>query len=77
MGYSGFMDCVTHSLALTDHGLFEVGHYPAIGLTNQNRDWQWFLHRRLATQEQVREWQERLNISPQQLMDRCYEALIS
>ena len=77
MGYSGFMDCVTHSLALTDHGLFEVGHYPAISLTNQNRDWQWFLHRRLATHEQVSEWQEIWNISPQQLLDRCYEALIS
>ena len=25
VGYSGFMECVTHSLALTDQGLFEVG----------------------------------------------------
>ena len=32
MGYSGFMDCVTHSLALRDLGLFEVGHYPAMKL---------------------------------------------
>jgi hypothetical protein len=30
IGYSGFMDCVTHSLALTDHGLFEVGTYSAV-----------------------------------------------
>jgi hypothetical protein len=27
VGYSGFMDCVTHSLVMTNHGLFEVGHY--------------------------------------------------
>lgn len=37
VGYSGFMDCVTHSLALTDQGLFEVGRYPAVSLTEQNR----------------------------------------
>jgi len=30
VGYSGFMDCVTHSLAITDQGLFEVGRYAAV-----------------------------------------------
>jgi hypothetical protein len=53
VGYSGFMDCVTHSLVLTNHGLFEVGHYPAVSLTSQSRYWQWFLHRRLATVEEI------------------------
>jgi PHD/YefM family antitoxin component YafN of YafNO toxin-antitoxin module len=53
VGYSGFMDCVTHSLALTNHGLFEVGCYPAVSLSSQSRYWQWFLHRRLATSEEL------------------------
>ena len=30
VGYSGFQDCVTHSLAVTDHGLFEVGRFAAV-----------------------------------------------
>ena len=53
VGYSGFMDCVTHSLALTDHGLFEVGRYAAVRLNSHQKSWQWFLHRRLATSEEV------------------------
>jgi hypothetical protein len=53
VGYSGFMGCVTHSLVMTDHGLFEVGLYPAMSLTSQSRYWQWFLHRRLATPEEI------------------------
>ena len=56
VGYSGFMGCVTHSLAVTDNGLFEVGRYPAMNLSTQNRTWQWFLHRRLATAEEVAAW---------------------
>jgi hypothetical protein len=43
IGFSGFMDCVTHSLSLIDYGLFEVGRFPAISLSEQNRYWQWFL----------------------------------
>ena len=57
VGYSGFMDCVTHSLSLTDSGLFEAGRYPAVSLSDHNRYWQWFLHRRLATPEDVATWQ--------------------
>lgn len=34
VGFSGFMDCVTHSLVITDRGLFEVGRYPAVSLIN-------------------------------------------
>jgi len=75
VGYSGFMDCVTHSLALTDKGLFEVGHYPAVNLSEQNRYWQWFLHRQLATAENVATWQEEKNITADELLERVYAAL--
>lgn len=74
VGYSGFMDCVTHSLVITDHGLFEVGYYPAVSLSNQNRDWQWFLHRQLATSEEVATWQEN-GLSPTQIVDICFELM--
>lgn len=77
IGFSGFLDCVTHSLALTNKGMFEVGRYPAINLSAQNRYWQWFLHRRLATSEQVVEWQENQMLSSIQFVDQCYEALIN
>ena len=75
VGYSGFMDCVTHSLALTDLGLFEVGRYPAVSLSEQNRYWQWFLHRRLATSEDVTTWQEEKSLSVDELLERVYMAL--
>ena len=75
VGYSGFMDCVTHSLALTDRGLFEVGRYPAINLSDQNRYWQWFLHRRLATSEDATTWQEKKTLSADELLERVYVAL--
>ena len=75
VGYSGFMDCVTHSLALTDQGLFEVGRYPAVSLSDQNRYWQWFLHRRLATPEEVATWQQDQALSPDELLERVYVAL--
>jgi hypothetical protein len=75
VGYSGFMDCVTHSLALTDKGLFEVGRYPAMDLESSNRYWGWFLHRRLATSEEVTDWLESNNFPKQELIDRVYSAL--
>jgi len=75
VGYSGFMDCVTHSLALTDKGLFEVGRYPAMNLSDHNRSWQWFLHRQLATSEDVEIWQEEKNFTPDELLERIYAAL--
>ncbi len=75
VGYSGFMDCVTHSLALTDKGLFEVGRYPGVSLTEPGKQWQWFIHRRLATPEELHEWQETHEISAEQLLERVYTAL--
>jgi hypothetical protein len=77
VGFSGFMDCVTHSLALTDLGLFEVGRYPAVSLVIQNRSWQWFLHRRLATPEEFSQWCERQQLSSQQFMEKAYQAYVS
>jgi hypothetical protein len=75
VGFSGFMDCVTHSLALTDKGLFEVGRYPAMDLASSNRYWGWFLHRRLATSEEITDWLESNSITEQELIDRVYSAL--
>jgi len=75
IGYSGFMDCVTHSLAITDHGLFEVGRYPAISMSEPGRYWQWFLHRRLATTKDLRQWQVENSIDSRELMERIYSAL--
>jgi hypothetical protein len=37
VGYSVFMDCATHFLALISHGLFEVGRYPAMDLSAAHR----------------------------------------
>ena len=34
VGYSGFLSCVTHSIAVTDRGQFEVGRYPAVNLSD-------------------------------------------
>ena len=75
IGHSGFMDCVTHSLAITDKGLFEVGRYAAIHLSSPHRDWGWFLHRRLATPEQVETWQAQNNGTPEQLLALISESL--
>ena len=75
VGFSGFMDCVTHSLALTDKGLFEVGRYPAVSLSSHNRYWQWFLHRRLATIESVSKWQEENELSKEQFIENVYHVL--
>jgi hypothetical protein len=63
VGYSGFMNCVTHSLSLTDLGLFEVGRYPAVSLERPGHYWRWFLHRRLAMPGQVAEWQKQESIT--------------
>jgi hypothetical protein len=75
VGYSGFMDCVTHSLVLTNHGLFEVGRYPAVNLSSQSRYWQWFLHRRLATAEEIHSIEEANGWDHRELMKCVYRAL--
>ena len=77
VGYSGFMDCVTHSLALTNRGLFEAGRYPAMNLSAQNRYWQWFLHRRLAAVEEVNSWYESGDLTSEQFMENVYLAMKS
>lgn len=68
VGYSGFQDCVTHSLAVTNHGLFEVGRFAATSLHSAQKEWQWFLHRRLATPEEIATWQAVFPIAPHQLL---------
>lgn len=68
VGYSGFQDCVTHSLAVTTHGLFEVGRYAAASLHSTQKDWQWFLHQRLATPEDIAVWQAASSVTPHQLL---------
>ena len=47
VGYSGFMDCVTHSVVITDQGTFAVGRYPAMNIMTFSKVWQWFIHCRI------------------------------
>ena len=47
VGHSGFMGCVTHSIAVTDRGKFEVGRYPAMNIQTFGKAWQWFIHRKI------------------------------
>ena len=75
VGFSGFMSCVTHSLAVTDLGLFEVGRYPAMNIASQGRYWQWFLHRRLATPEQVAAWKAQDSLTHFDVIERFFTAL--
>lgn len=76
IGYSGYMNCVTHSLALTDHGLFEVGRFPAVSLSAQNRYWQWFLHRRLAKADETHIWCQDRHRTAEEFIDEVYHAMI-
>ena len=73
VGYSGFQDCVTHSLAVTDHGLFEVGRFAATSLYSAHKEWQWFLHQRLATAEDIAAWQTASSVTPHQLLSILLE----
>ena len=75
VGYSGFMGCVTHSLALTNHGLFEVGRYSAVDMISPGKYWQWFLHRRLAAVEDVNTWCEDHQLTSQEFMQDMYESI--
>ena len=75
VGFSGFMSCVTHSAALTDRGLFEVDRYLAMSLAGQNRNWHWFLHRRLATSEQVGILRESSGAANREIVDAFLEYL--
>ena len=68
VGYSGFQDCVTHSLAVTNHGLFDVGRFAATSLHSAQKEWQWFLHQRLATPEEIAAWQAISPVAPHQLL---------
>jgi len=77
IGYSGFMNCARHSLAMTNLGIFEIGRYQAVSPTSENRYWQWFIHRRLATIEETNYWMEEQAATPEQLMDQLYQAFIN
>lgn len=68
VGYSGFQDCATHSLAVTNHGLFEVGRFAATSLHSAQKEWQWFLHQRLASPEDIAAWQAISPVAPHQLL---------
>ncbi len=69
------LDCAIHSLALTDHGLFEVGHYTAVNLVGRSPYWQWFLHRRLATTAQVAVCRDNSKLSAHEMMGLMFEAM--
>jgi hypothetical protein len=72
VGYSGFASCVTHSLAWTDHGIFELGRFSAMSIGDFSKTWQQFVHRRLMTTGQVKELQE-AGMSPQEIFELAYE----
>ena len=55
VAYSGFMDCVTHSIVTTDRGVFEVGRYPAVSVEGFDKVWQWFIHGRIEDNEEREE----------------------
>lgn len=74
VGFSGFMNCVTHSLVLTNLGLFNVGRYSAISLTRPGHEWGWFLHRRLATHNEVISMQEAQGLTPRETIEVVYKA---
>lgn len=74
IGFSGFMDCVTHSLAVTNQGLFEVGRYAAINMSAPNRFWQWFLHRRLAAVDEINEIEGYQRLTAEQFVENVYQA---
>lgn len=77
IGYSGFMNCVTHSLALTSNGLFEVGRYPALNLISAKHYWQWFLHRRLTTPEEIADALDSQNLTIDQYMENIFQTITS
>ncbi|MCJ7700632.1 MAG: hypothetical protein MUO62_03535 [Anaerolineales bacterium] len=74
VGFSGFMDCVTHSLSVTNQGPFEVGRYPAVNMPAPNRFWQWFLHRRLATVDEINGLEENQSLTAEQFVENVYQA---
>lgn len=77
VGYSGFDNCVVHSLAQTDRGLFELGRYPAMDLETQTKTWQWLIHRKIRQRKD--QWGmtsglERYTIQPEDVLtDREYQ----
>ena len=75
VGFSGFMDCVTHSLVLTNLGLFNVGRYPAVNFSSVYRYWQWFLHGRLASLEEINDICAENNFTSEQLIEESYKVL--
>jgi hypothetical protein len=72
VGYSGFAGCVTHCLAWTDHGIFELGRYSAMSVADFSKRWQWFVHRRRMTVGQVKEL-EKEGMSRQEILDLAHE----
>lgn len=75
IGYSGFYHCVTHSLILSDLGLFEIGRFSAISITSENRQWQWFLHRRLASPDEVNQLMEDQMITAVEFVKVAFRAM--
>ena len=63
ISFHRYKNWITYSLALTDQGLFDVGRYPVMNVAGNDCYWQWFLHRRLATTEQVAAWKELYHLS--------------
>ncbi len=76
IGYSGFMNCVRHSLAMTNHGVFEIGRYKGVSLSPERMQWQWFIHRRLVSVEEAHSWMGEQSITSKQFMEQIYQAIV-
>jgi len=74
LAYGGFADCVTYSLVMTDKGFFEIGRYPAMDLGKQTKTWQWFIHRRVFTTEEVEEL-HKVGMSCREILNLFYLAV--
>lgn len=77
VGYSGFMNCVRHSLMITNLGLFEIGRYSGIDINSENHSWQWFIHKRLLNAENVASLLEDNRQNPDQFIQEMTQVYLT
>ena len=68
------MDRVTHSLALKERGLFEIGRYPAASFTRAFKVWQWLIHHHSMNADDLEELRN-ASESPEEFLDLVYQGL--
>jgi hypothetical protein len=75
--YAGFTNCVPNSLALTNQGLFEVGHYSLANSYSIGQNWQWFLHRCIVTSEEIEGMLAINDLTIDHFFKKSYQAFIT